>query len=370
MTAADAPPIRALHLFGRPPDFQTERAAAALRRDLGAGFAVETRVIGPGGTYRNLPLAAWGLRGIRPAFDLVHAWDEAALTAAAIAGLGPVLYTPMRPLGRRSVGWLRAVAAYRHVHAVLPSATQRRACVEHGVPLDRCHLIRPGVEFARVRRRRDPALRAALGIGPDDFALLAPGESTPAAGHALAVWATSILSIIDPRYKVLLWGRGPRVRRDAALGARLGQPELVRVAERRLGRPVEFEELLPAADMVLVTAGGPVPTLPIAICMAAALPIVSTVTYTVAELLEDRHTAVMVPKPSARLLARRAGELRADAGLRWSIADMARTEAYEFFALTRFVGQYRSVYRQLAAGERVDVPEQAPGAGLRFHGRA
>ena len=369
MTAAAAPPIRALHLFGRPPDFQTERAAAALRRDVGAGFAVETRVIGPGGAYRNLPLAVWGLRGSRPAFDLVHAWDETALTAAAVAGIGPVLYTPMRPLGRRAVGWLRAVMAYRDVHAVLPSATQRRACVERGVPLGRCHLIRPGVEFARVRRRRDPALRAALGIGPDDVAVLAPGESTPAAGHDLAVWTTSIASIIDPRYKVLLWGRGPRARRDAALGARLGQPELVRVAGWRLGRSVEFEELLPAADVVLVTARGPVATLPIAICMAAALPIVSTVTYTVAELLEDRHTAVMVPRPSAQLLARRVVELRRDTSLQWSISDMGRTEAYEFFALTRFVSQYRAVYRQLATGERVEVPEQAPGAGLRFHGR-
>jgi glycosyltransferase involved in cell wall biosynthesis len=260
--------------------------------------------------------------------------------------------------------------AYRNVQVVCPTATLRRTCVERGVPLERCHLVRPGVEFARVRRRRDPALRAALGIGPDDFALLAPGESTAAAGHDLAVWAASIVSIVDPRYKVLLWGRGPRVRRDATLGARLGQPELVRVAEWRLGRAVEFEELLPAADMVLVAARGPVATLPVAICMAAALPIVSTVTYTVAELLEDRHTAAMVPKPSARLLARRLVEVRADAGLQWAISDMARTEAFEFFALTRFVSQYRAVYRQMAAGERVDVPEQAPGAGLRFHGRA
>ena len=55
-------------------------------------------------------------------------------------------------------------------------------------------------------------------------------------------------------------------------------PDALRVAEQRLGRRVEFEELLPAADMVLVTRAGPVATLPIAICMAGALPIVATVT--------------------------------------------------------------------------------------------
>jgi hypothetical protein len=49
---------------------------------------------------------------------------------------------------------------------------------------------------------------------------------------------------------------------------------------------------------------------------------------------------------------------------------MARTEAYEFFAQTRFVNQFRAVYRQTAQADRVEVPELAPGAGLRFHGRA
>jgi glycosyltransferase involved in cell wall biosynthesis len=103
--------------------------------------------------------------------------------------------------------------------------------------------------------------------------------------------------------------------------------------------------------------------------MAAGLPIVSTVTYTVAELLEDRHTALMVPKPEARLIARRVLDLRADPGLQWSIADVARTEAYEYFSLTRFLEQWRGVYRQVAEGKQVEVVEPQPGAGRRFHGR-
>jgi hypothetical protein len=48
---------------------------------------------------------------------------------------------------------------------------------------------------------------------------------------------------------------------------------------------------------------------------------------------------------------------------------MARTEAYEYFAMTRFLNQHRTAYRQFAAGEKVEILEQAPGAGLRFHGR-
>ena len=62
-------------------------------------------------------------------------------------------------------------------------------------------------------------------------------------------------------------------------------------------------------------------------------------------------------------------DLRADASLQWSISDMARTEAYEYFSLTRFLQQYRTIYRQIAGGLKVEAPEQPPGAGLRFHGR-
>jgi glycosyltransferase involved in cell wall biosynthesis len=120
---------------------------------------------------------------------------------------------------------------------------------------------------------------------------------------------------------------------------------------------------------VLVTARGGVATLPIAICMAAALPIIATVTATVAELLEDRHTALMC-SAVPRQVARRVLDLLEDSSLQWAIADRARTEAYEYFTQTRFLGQFRSVYRQVVEGDNVDVPEPPPGAGARFHAPA
>jgi glycosyltransferase involved in cell wall biosynthesis len=245
----------------------------------------------------------------------------------------------------------------------------RRAYVTRGIPIERCHLIRPGVDFAQVKRRRDDALRARLGFAPDDYVMLAAGESVRAGAHALSVWAASILHVLDPRYRLLLWGRGPLARQAERFAQRTHQHGLMEVAERELKRRVRFEELLGATDAVLVTATAPAPTLPIAVCMAAALPIVAMVTPTVAELLEDRHTALMVGKPAPRVLAQRVLDLRHDPGLQWTISDMARTEAYEYFSLTRFLNQWRAVYRQIATGVKVEVPQQEPGAGLRFHGR-
>jgi glycosyltransferase involved in cell wall biosynthesis len=359
--------IRVLQLVDGDADFQTERSAVSLSRALGAGFTVDTRRLGRGG-YRNRAAAVLALRR-ESGFDLVHAWGPRALTTAAMASTKQIVYSPLPETRRRDVSWARAVMGYRHVEVVCPTATLRRVHVERGISLARCHLIRPGVEFGKVRRRRDPALRAKLGFTDADHVLLAAGESTRAAAHTDAAWAASILNILNPKYRLLLWGRGGHAAKAKRLGGSLSGAKLVTDAQHVLGK-VDFEELLPAADTVLVTSVGATATLPVSIAMAAGLPIVATVTYTTSELLEDRHTALMTPPGIPRRLARRVLDLHEDASLQWSIADMARTEAYEFFAFTRFVEQFRTLYQQVASGEAVVLPEQAAGAGLRFHGRA
>ena len=352
---------RVIHLLPERHDFQTGRSVSSLVS--GAGGAAHV--------VHGLTRTVMRLRADVPFQpDVVHAWGMRALAAAVVGARSPVVFSPTEFPSARAAGWLRAVMAYRDVHAVCSTATQRRFLVERGVPPGRCHLVRPGVDFSRVRRRRDADLRRRLGFGDPDYVFLAAGESTRAAAHADAVWAASIANFVDARFKLLLWGRGSRAASVVRRAERLGSNHAIVAGERVLGRAMEFEELLPAADAVLVTARGPVATLPLAVCMAAGLPIVSTVTYTVAELLEDRHTAVMVPRPTARLVARKMLDLRDDTQTQWSIADMARTEAYEYFSLTRSLDQFRTVYGQVAAGNAVDVPEPAPGAGRRFHGRA
>ena len=351
---------RVLHLTDPEPDYQTRRAVDALAAEGDSARHVVGR----------FTRSVSALRGHAPfRADVVHAWGMRALAAAALGAQAPVVFSPTGFPTRRTAGWLRAVMSYRPVHVVCPSATQRRVLVERGVPADRCHLIRPGVDFSRVRRRRDADLRARLGFSDADRVVLAAGESARAAAHELALQSVAIAHFLEERYRMLLWGRGPRAGAVSRLAGRVAGTPVLAVAGERLGRAVEFEELLPAADAVLVTARAPVPTLPIAVCMAAGLPIVSTVTYTVAELLEDRHTALMVPRPDARLIAKRLMDLEGDAGLQWSIADMARTEAYEYFSLTRFRDQHRAAYEQLATGRKAEIPEPAPGAGRRFHGR-
>jgi glycosyltransferase involved in cell wall biosynthesis len=342
------------HLLGRQADFQTQRALDAISRDASIAQA-DQAAIGPGGKWINRLAAFMGLRREAADFDAVHCWDERALSVAALAGAKKIIFSPQSMPRKADIRWLRAIMGYRDVQVVCPSITMHRRLVSAGVPLERCHLIRPGVDFSRIRSRRDDALRAELGIAPDDFVVLAPGESTDASNHFLAAWATSVHHVLADRWRFLMWGRGPRANCAANLAKKLGQPRLLIVAEEKLGRRVEFESLLPATDVVAVTAVKPVPALPIACCMAAALPVVSTVESSVAELLEDRHTALMVTQPRPRLIVEKLMAIREDAALRRKIADQARTEAFELWAMTRFQNRWRRFYEQAFAGGAIEI---------------
>jgi hypothetical protein len=360
-------PIRVLHLLSTNTDFQTRRTHELLCQQAGGDFDSHTRTIGRGGDFRNVAIAAIQLRGADS--QIVHAWGQSALTAAAFAGATRVLFSPDTSMPQTSIGWIRAVMDYRNVQMVCASSLQQRRAVERGIQISHCHLIRPAVEFSRLGAKRNDPFRESLGLTPDDFVMLAPGESVRESQHNLAVWTCGILNVLDPCFKVLLWGHGPETAALSRMGRQLHQESMIRFAKSSLGTTTEFEQLLTATDACLITAGDSAPTLPIAICMAAALPIVSVTNYTTAELLEDRHTALMTPHPSPRLLAQRVQDLQADSTLAWSIADMARTEAYEYFSASRLLDQYRAAYRQMVDDQPVTVPQPAAGAGLRFHGR-
>lgn len=361
--------IRALHLIERYPDHQTETGLGQLLRDRALAAECVARTIGLHGDHSNSATAVLWMRRHHERFDLIHAWGERPLRVAAFGSAAPIIYSPARFPGARTVRWLRAVMSVRDVNIVCTTDTMRRVFVTGGVPIDRCHLIRPAVDSGHGRTRDDLSLRGALGFASGDYVLLAVGESTRAAAHEQAVWAASILYVLDPRYRLLLWGRGDASARTCRFAAKTGKAQIMRVASDRLRREVQFDDLVRVADAGLITARGPVPTLPIAQCMAGGLPLVGVVNRTVSELLEDRHTALMVGKHSPRLLAQRVLDLCGDDALRWSITDMARTEAYEYFSQSRFLSQWRAVYQGVTAGSPIEIPQQAPGAGLRFHGR-
>src|SRR5438128_826437 len=158
-------------------DLETSRASEGLSRALGDGFDVRSRTIGNGGDFRDVATATAQLRRGVMDVDVIHAFGGAALAAAALGTRRAIVFSPAPQTRAKTIHWLRAVMAYRSVEVVCATATQRRRMIERGVALERCHVIRPGVEFSRVKRRRDAELRNRLGLSDRDRVYLAAGES-------------------------------------------------------------------------------------------------------------------------------------------------------------------------------------------------
>lgn len=357
--------VRALHLIDAEANYELATTHAQLVRQLGAEFTVHTeRVQANIASFMTTTLEL--RRNPEERFDVIHAFGPYSLAVAL--SFGPkVIYTVSEPPHKRTVGWLRAAMNYRDLHVVCPTQWMHRWLVTHGVPLERAHLIRPGVDFSKVRTKKDDALRKAFGFAPEDYVVLPGGETTHRAFHLYAVQATTILHWLDHRYKSLLWGRGPLTHSRSKFGEKLKLKGYLAVAERCLGRPVGFEELLPAVDLVLFVSHYPVPTLPMALTMASGVPIVSVAQRPTCEILEDRHNAHLAATAHPRLVAKRILEMRDHPEDIWKITDMARTEAFEYFSQSRMLQQYRAIYEQLAKGEKVDPPQLSPGPGVRFH---
>src|SRR6185436_1605077 len=262
--------IRVLHLVPSAADFQTERGVMQLATNLRDAIETEVKTIGPRGDWPTVLSASRAMRNLA-SFDLVHAWGSKALTVAVMGGRRPVVYSPSPQMHKPAARWLSAITQYRDVEVVAPSATLRNSLLHTGIAQNKCHVIRPGVDFGRIKRR-NPQLRESLGLRQDDLVILASGESTKSTNHRLAAWAAAILGAMNPRWKLLLWGRGPDAARVKEFAERVYRGSMLIVAENS-NRRIEYEELLGACDLVLNTSKGAAATLPLATAMAAAIPI-------------------------------------------------------------------------------------------------
>ncbi len=288
---------------------------------------------------------AWKLRKQSETSTIVHAFGGKAL-AVAIAGTGtrlPIVFTPVGFPSRQLVGWLRAAMGYRDIYVTCPSDTARRFLVTRGVPLERTHLIRPGVDLKSVPTGRNERLRAEWGFSNTDTVLYCPLEMTRAADHTAAVWAISILNIIRPEFRLLLWGNGKNLANIKEVLGRTIDQATFRIVESDSPDP-----LFAAADGVLLTPLENVPMVSIAGAMASGKPIVSTITESICELLEDRHTALLVAERTPRAIAHRVIDLFADPTLAWKLQDRARAEVYDHLTQAKMLELFRQVYASVS----------------------
>jgi glycosyltransferase involved in cell wall biosynthesis len=301
----------------------------------------------------NLLIAALKLRR-RFAFDIVHAWDIRALNIAALAGSSPVIFTPSTFGSAGELKWLSTLMRFRNVHVVCSTDAQLKLLGRCGISSDRCRMIEPAFELDAAGANSNERLRQELGFSKDDFVLLAPGESTRSARHRLALWAISILHVFDPRFRLLLWGRGDEIDSLQRLARKLRQPKVLVCAEEVLNQQVSFQEVASVADMVLATAQATAAPLPLMVCMASGKPIVGSEDGLAGSMLRDGQSAALSGRGTSRLLAQRVLELVNDPAWQRSLSNGARQAAAAYSSIPQFVNAYFEMYRELAGGSARD----------------
>ena len=336
--------LHVLHLVGCEDQLHALRSSQLLCSALGPEFPITRRSIGRGGDYRNAVHAAFSFRfGGGLEFDLIHAWDVTALIASLGAAL-PTVFSPQVPFTRQLANWTRIAAPRQTVHMITATHAQRASWLKLGAPAERCHAVPPAIDPAGAPWTGNARLRQQLGYTPDDYVVLVPGETTRASEHRRALWAISILHVLDERWRVLLWGKGPDLEITRSLAKRLGQRRLLATAEQTLGRSLEFDELIGAADAAMVPARREPSTVPILMCMAGGLPIVAAASPCAHEILREGQTGLMVSDGAPRSLARAMLRLREDPELGRRLADAAARDVTTRFSAAQFVHHMRQIY--------------------------
>jgi len=297
-------------------------------------------------------LAAPSLRRLIDAhqIDVVHAWGESAAEAAVAARLNrcPLVVTRFDPrISDRKAKLLRTIAQGPRSAVCCSSETVQRRLVERGVPIDRCVLVRPGVDFAAINAAKNsPSIRADLGIDSDKPLLVASCPMDHSSGHEFSIWAAQLTQYIDGGYCMVV--RGDSAEYDRVKRLSMAMP--FHSAVEWVGTGCRYEQLLSIGAVHVVTPYDDVSSTSIAWSMAAGVPVIGSAVYSVAELIAHRHNGVLIkPRegPTMSVAILRA-IMRIEALAKET--ETARAQAYEVFGVRRFVDQQLRVYENLIAG--------------------
>jgi len=309
--------------------------------------AVISRSIGPGGDFQNIPEAIFRLwRSDLRQTHIAQAWGPAQLVAAAGANFPHIIFSPQERIHPMWWKWIKWIIQHRNVHIVCSTQAYKNLFVANGAIDRQCRVISPAIDPDRLHPH-DPDIRARLGFADDEVVLLAPGESFRHAGHVSSLWAAAILNFLDRKYRVLIWGRGPMTNSLKQFTRAIGAPSLLVLAEQTIGM-VDFEQIVPAADVVLSAAQPPSPVLPLAICTAANLPIVTCESAEAREILEGYPHARIENSRNPRTLAEGAWELQLDVAQREAAAQSGFVVS-ERFSAPVFAARWSDLYKKAGA---------------------
>lgn len=283
--------------------------------------------------------------------DVIIAWSVIASACAASARSDgrPAIGVLCDPAdARESTRWRSALvkAAVSGFEIICTSTTVQRRLVESGTPVEATAVVRPGVDFAALRRARETMSRDQLDLPPDARVMLTASPPSRAGGQFYGIWATAILHHIWPDAVLVVPGTSREQRRLGRLVEGLYNRQSYRLTADRFSPA----ELLSVADALLVPALGDVAPGWLAWAMAAGVPVIGSAVPSVAEFITDDHNGFLCKSSEPHALAVRIRTAFESPDVMAQCVQNARHQAYEAFRAERCVEEFLKVIRNAAGG--------------------
>ena len=334
--------LEGLYERGHAAELLTARGSPLGRRAKRVGIYVHEV------SRRMLRLAAarkirWLLSDGR--FDLLHANEAHALTAAWLAGA----HRQVPVLSSRRIGfplqrnWISR-ARFRALDRFLANSKNvAQSLVESGYPADRIVIVNEGVEIPEpVSKEERNAARIHWGVAEDEFLFGCASAFVPEKGQRHVVEALSVVREKFPKTRVLLAGEGRCLSDVKQLAARLKLHSAVLLP----GFVRNMQEFYAALDAFVFPSEFEGLGTALQAAMAFGLPAISTTRGALSEVVEDGRTAI-VAEPDAKGFAAAMTSLVSDAEFQERLGEAGRQEMIKRFSADRMVTNTLAVYDEI-----------------------
>ena len=214
-------------------------------------------------------------------------------------------------------------------------------------PRTKLHVLWKGVDASVFERAatRGAAVRAALGVAPDDVAIGTVGRLAWQKGLDDLLAAARLVRAQVPRARFFVIGGG----RDAARIAALAADPALDGAVTLLGQRDDVPDLLAAMDIVVQSSRREAMAQATLEAMAAGRAVVSTTTVGADEAIDDGVSGVLVPVRDTAALADRLVALALDPARRRALGEAARQRIAERFTTAHMLNRCEAVLQAIVA---------------------
>ncbi len=235
--------------------------------------------------------------------------------------------------------WLRQ---YDQVIAVSPPLHAQ--CLNAGVEPERLNYVPNAIDVEQFSSTSDREMvRYELGVLPDRLVIGCIGRLSPEKGVDRALHTVARLRPWHPRLELHLVGDGPERRRLESLAAQLNIEDHVHFWGWQ-ANPKRFYEMLDLLLLPSHTEGLPNTVLE---AMAMGVPVASTDTGGIAELLDGGEAGLLLPVKSPEQWLVPLSHLLSSEPLRADLANHARVRVENHYSFDARMDRIAGVYRRL-----------------------